>query len=44
MIVQETEDMTEQQLEEEVYLKRHLLLCVNCREEFLRLLRKFTGR
>jgi hypothetical protein len=44
MIAHETENMTEQQLEEEVYLKRHLLLCVNCREEFLRLLKKFVGR
>ena len=43
-ITKETKEMTEKELEEEVYLKRHWLLCVNCREEFLKLLGKFMGR
>jgi hypothetical protein len=42
--IKETEELTEKELEEEVYLKRHGLVCVNCREEFLKLLRKFMGR
>ena len=42
--IKETEDLTEKELEEEVYLKRHGLVCVNCREEFLKLLKKFMGR
>ena len=44
MIVQETEDMTEQELEEDVYLQRQWLMCVNCREQWLKLLKKFMGR
>jgi pyruvate/oxaloacetate carboxyltransferase len=43
-IMKETKEMTEKELEEEVYLKRHGLVCVNCREEFLKLLGKFMGR
>jgi hypothetical protein len=43
-IIEETEEMTEKELEEEVYLKRHGLICINCREEFLKLLKKFMGR
>jgi pyruvate/oxaloacetate carboxyltransferase len=43
-IMKETEEMTEEQLEEEVYLERHWLMCVNCREEFLKLLKKFMGK
>ena len=43
-IIKETEKMTEKELEEEVYLKRHGLICVNCREDFLKLLKKFMGR
>jgi hypothetical protein len=43
-IIEETENLTEKELEEEVYLKRHGLICVNCREEFLKVLRKFMGR
>jgi ubiquitin len=42
-ILNETKEVTEKELEEEVYLKRHGLVCVNCREEFLRLLGKFMG-
>jgi hypothetical protein len=43
-IIKETKKMAEKELEEEVYLKRHWLMCVNCREEFLKLLGKFVGR
>jgi hypothetical protein len=43
-IIKETEGLTEKELEEEVYLKRHGLICVNCREEFLKLLKKFMGK
>lgn len=43
-IIKETEEMTEKELEEDVYLKRHGLVCVDCREEFLKLLKKFMGR
>ena len=43
-MIKETEKMTEKELEEEVYLQRHLLMCVNCREKFLKLLGKFSGR
>ena len=42
--IKRTEKMTEKELEEEVYLKRHWLMCVNCREKFLKLLKKFMGR
>jgi Zn-finger protein len=37
-ILDQTEDMTEEELEEEVYLKRNWLVCVVCRARFLRLL------
>ena len=43
-IIKQTEKMTEKELEEEVYLRRHLLMCVNCREKFLKILKKFMGR
>lgn len=43
-IIKQTEKMTAKELEEEVYLKRRWLLCVNCREEFLKLLGKFINR
>ena len=43
-IMKETGEMTEEELEEEIYLKRNGLICVNCREEFLKLLGKFMGR
>jgi hypothetical protein len=35
-ILDQTKDMTEEELEEEVYLKRNWLVCVNCREKLLR--------
>jgi hypothetical protein len=37
-ILDQTEDMSEEELEEEVYLKRNWLVCVGCRTRFLRLL------
>ena len=43
-IMKETEEMTEEQLEEDVYLERHWLMCVNCREDLLKTLEKFKGR
>lgn len=43
-IIEETEEMSEKELEEEVYLKRNGLICVNCREEFLKLLGRFMTR
>ena len=38
-ILDETKDMTEKELEEEIYLKRNWLVCINCREKFLRFLK-----
>jgi hypothetical protein len=43
-IMKETKEMTEEQLEEDVYLQRQWLMCVNCREQFLKTLEKFKGR
>ena len=43
-ITKETEEMTEEQLAEDVYLQRQWFMCVNCREEFLKLLKRFMGR
>lgn len=42
-VIEETQELTEKELEEQVYLKRQGLICVNCREEFLKLLSKFMG-
>jgi len=41
-ILEETKQMTEEELEEEVYLKRNWLVCVSCREKFLRVLKKLS--
>ncbi len=41
-ILKQTEDMTEEELQEEVYLKRNLLVCINCREKFIRFLKKIN--
>ena len=41
-ILEETAEMTEEELEEEIYLKRNWLVCVGCRERFLRTLVKFS--
>jgi len=37
-MLKQTEKMSEQELEEEIYLKRNWRVCVNCRAKFLRLL------
>jgi hypothetical protein len=41
-ILEQTQGMTEQELEEEVYLKRNWLVCVSCRERFLRALKRLS--
>ncbi len=38
--LEETKEMTEKELEEEIYLKRNWLVCVNCREKFLGFLKQ----
>jgi hypothetical protein len=38
-ILNETKEVTEKELEEEVYLKRNWLVCVNCREKFVKFLK-----
>jgi phage major head subunit gpT-like protein len=43
-IIEETKDMTEKEIEEEVYLKREFLVCVACREEFLGVLKNLEDR
>ena len=39
-ILKETEHMSEQELEEEIYLKRNWRVCVNCRAKLLKVLKK----
>jgi PHP family Zn ribbon phosphoesterase len=41
-VLEETKQMTEEELEEEVYLKRNWLVCVSCREKFLRTLKRLS--
>jgi hypothetical protein len=41
-ILEQTQQMTEEELEEEVYLKRNWLVCISCRERFLRALTKLS--
>lgn len=41
-IMEETKKMTEEELEEEVYLKRNWLVCIDCRGKFMRFLKKFS--
>lgn len=38
----ETKNKTEKELEEEIYLKRNWLVCINCREKFIRFLKKIN--
>ena len=40
-ILEQTEGKTEKELEEEIYLKKDLLLCVNCRNQFHNILKDF---
>jgi ribosomal protein L14E/L6E/L27E len=39
-ILEETKDKSEKELEEEIYLKRNWLVCVNCREKFVKFLKE----
>ena len=41
-ILDETKNKTEKELEEEIYLKRNWLVCTNCREKFIRFLKKIN--
>jgi hypothetical protein len=41
-ILEETKEMTEEELEEEIYLKRNWLVCINCREKFIRFLKRIN--
>lgn len=41
-ILNKTKDMTEEELEEEIYLKRNWLVCINCREKFISFLKKLS--
>jgi hypothetical protein len=34
--LEHTRDMTEKEIEEQIYLKRELLACLKCREKFLK--------
>ena len=40
--LEDTRDMTEKEIEEQIYLKREFLACVKCREDFLKTLRSFV--
>lgn len=42
--LEDTRDLTEKELEEQIYLKREFRACVKCREDFLRALKGFTPR
>jgi len=42
-ILDQTREMTEEELEEEVYLKRKWMVCVGCREGLLRALKRLSG-
>jgi hypothetical protein len=41
--LEDTKDMTEKEIEEQVYLKREFLACVKCREKFLKNLKNFRA-
>jgi len=41
-ILDETKKMSEKELEEEIYLKRNLLICIGCREKFVGFLKKLS--
>jgi len=36
--LEHTRDMTEKEIEEQIYLKREFLACIKCREDFLKAL------
>jgi hypothetical protein len=41
-ILDQTKEMTEEELEEEVYLKRNWLVCVTCRDKLVRALKRLS--
>jgi transcription elongation factor Elf1 len=41
--LEDTKNMTEKEIEEQIYLKREFLACVKCREKFLKDLRTFRS-
>ncbi len=41
-ILDDTKETSEEELAEEVYLKRNWLVCINCRERFLRTLKRLS--
>lgn len=41
-VLEETEHMSEQELEEEIYLKRNWRVCVNCRAKVLSVFKKLS--
>jgi len=43
-IIENTKDLSEKELEEQIYLKREFLVCVRCREEFLRSLKELKDK
>jgi len=43
-IVEDTKDLTEKEIEEQVYLSREFLVCVGCREKFLKILEKLKDK
>lgn len=43
-IIENTKDLSEKELEEQIYLKREFLVCVGCREEFLRSLKELKDK
>jgi hypothetical protein len=42
--LEDTKNMTEKEIEEQVYLKREFLACVKCREKFLKYLENLTSK
>ncbi|KPL02760.1 MAG: hypothetical protein AMJ90_04965 [candidate division Zixibacteria bacterium SM23_73_2] len=43
-IIEDTKDLTEKEIEEQIYLKREFLVCIGCREKFLLILEKLKER
>jgi hypothetical protein len=43
-MLKQTKGKTEKELEEEIYLRKDLLLCVNCRDQFCKILKDFERK
>lgn len=43
LTIENTKNMTEKEIEEQIYLKRELLSCVRCRDKFLKDLGNLTS-